>query len=53
MYYGEKDRKGEKAVESPPFLGSRRCTDSSYDQRAQSYQASASPDLYITDGWAK
>ena len=47
-YYGKKDGKGEKAVENLTFSESRRCIDSSYDQQAQSYQASASPKIKIT-----
>ena len=35
------------------FLESRRCADSSYDQRAQGWQASASPKIQLTDGFAK
>ena len=53
-YYRKKDGKGEKAVENLTFfLESRRCADISYDQRARSYQDSASPKIKLTDGWDK
>ena len=37
-----------RQLKSSLFLESRRCADSSYNQRARSYQASASPKIQLT-----
>ena len=36
-----------RQLKSSPFSESRRCSNSSYDQRARSYQASAPPKIQL------
>ena len=42
-----------RQLKSSLFLESRRCANSSYNQRARNYQASASPEIQLIDGLAK
>ena len=46
-YYGKKTEKAKRQLKTSLFPEICRCTDSSYDQRARSYQASASPEIKL------